>query len=197
MKHHAMNRRFLLVPALLALLLSPIAAHAQERVARPHSLLRSGFDNAITVQPIDLFTGNINLEYERALASRVGLYAGLNFLVMRGLLLPQETRQRLAIGPELGLRIYLIGRAPGGLWVGPYVNAAYVRDTSPGDGFTRDALALGAGGMAGLNLLFGQFMLSLGAGAGYQDYGVGVGNRTIPGTYGVTPRLRLAIGAVF
>jgi len=191
-----MNRRFLFVLSGLAALL-PFGALAQERVSRPHSLLRSAYDNSLTVQPIDLFTGNINVEYERALGPKVGFYTGINFLVMRGVLLPQETRQRFAIGPELGLRIYVLGRAPGGVWVGPYVNAAYVRDTGTGDGFNRDSLALGAGGMAGINLLFGQFNLSLGAGAGYQDYGIGVVNRTIPGTYGVTPRLRLAIGAVF
>src|SRR5262245_14996911 len=104
---------FMLAALLLAL---PFAAQAQQ-VSRPHSLLRSAYDNSLTVNPIDLFTGNINLEYERAVGSRVGLYGGINFLVMRGVLLPAETRQRFAIGPELGLRVYLVGRAPGGLWL--------------------------------------------------------------------------------
>src|SRR3954468_10538022 len=117
---------WILSAAVLAL---PLAASAQDYddrvVERPyHSILRSAWDNSLTVNPIDLFTGNINIEYERAVASRVGLYGGLNFLVMHGVLLPNDTTKRFAIGPELGVRIYLIGRAPGGVWLGPYVNAA-------------------------------------------------------------------------
>lgn len=182
-----------------AVLTVSFAARA-EVVERPyHSLLRSAWNNSLTVNPIDLFTGTINLEYERAIASRVGFYGGMNFLVMRGVLLPSQTARRFAIGPELGVRIYLIGRAPGGIWLGPYVNAAYVRESYDGGNYNRDNLALGAGGMGGVNLLFGQFNLSLGAGAGYTDYAVftPAGSLRPAGTSGLTPRLRLAIGAVF
>jgi len=175
----------------------PFAARA-EVVEQPyHSILRSAWDNSLTVNPIDLFTGNLNIEYERALGTRVGLYGGINFLVMRGVLL-RDTPNRFAIGPEAGVRIYLFGRAPGGIWIGPYVNAAYVRESNIGStDLSRDNLALGAGGMAGINLLFGQFNLSLGAGAGYQDYGVLTTTQRLASSYGVTPRLRLALGAVF
>lgn len=179
----------------------PFAARAEvyddPSVERPyHSLLRSAWDNSLTVNPIDLFTGTLNIEYERAIGTRMGVYGGLNFLLMRGVLLPQETTRRFAIGPEVGLRLYLIGRAPGGLWLGPYLNAGWVRESVGGE-YNRDNLALGAGGMAGINLLFGQFNLSLGAGAGYNDWGVLTSGARTAGSSSFTPRLRLAVGAVF
>jgi hypothetical protein len=188
----------------VAAVLGPVAARADgyydgngRWVERPyHSVLSSAWDNSITVNPIDLFTGTINIEYERAVASRIGVYTGLNFIAYRGVLLPQAA-SRIALGPEIGMRVYLIGRAPGGLWLGPYLNAAWVHDTSPDAVTTRDTLGLGAGGMAGINLLFGQFNLSLGAGAGYQDYAAFSQGQRTAGSFGVTPRLRLALGAVF
>jgi hypothetical protein len=195
-----MNRHPQWLGAIAALALAlPFAAAAQNRddrmVERPyHSILRSAWDNSITVNPIDMFTGTLNVEYERAVASRLGLYGGLNFGYMRGVLSGGDVRP-LFIGPELGMRVYLIGRAPGGLWLGPYGNFAWVRNSDQTGSI--DSFGLGFGAMAGINLLFGQFNLSLGAGAGYHDYSSwSAGTRRI-GSYGVTPRLRLAIGAVF
>jgi hypothetical protein len=197
-KHMKANSKLLAVVAVAALSL-PFAARAEEDervVERPyHSILRSAWDNSVTVNPIDMFTGTLNVEYERAVASRLGLYGGLNFGYMRGVLSTSEVRP-LAIGPELGLRVYLIGRAPGGIWIGPYGNMAWVRNTDASGSV--DSLGLGFGAMAGINLLLGQFNLSLGAGTGYHDYSSwsAAGVRRI-GNFGVTPRLRLALGAVF
>ncbi len=186
--------------AVAALALSlPFTAAAEERddrvVERPyHSILRSAWDNSVTVNPIDMFTGMLNVEYERAVATRLGLYGGVNFGYMRGVLSNSDVRP-LTVGPEIGLRVYLIGRAPGGLWIGPYGNAAWVRNTDASGSI--DSLGLGFGAMAGINLLLGQFNLSLGAGTGYHDYSSwSAGTRRI-GSFGVTPRLRLALGAVF
>lgn len=195
-----MNRALLLLLAMM-LPTGALAGPIGDRIAarHDHSLLRSAWDNSLTVNPIDLFTGTINIEYERAVANKVGIYGGVNFLIMRGVLMSSDARNRFAFGPEVGARLYLIGRAPGGLWLGPYVNAAYVRNIgvagdAPSGG---DALSLGGGGMAGINLLFGQFNLSLGAGAGYYDWGVVTSGTRDPSSSGFTPRLRLALGAVF
>ena len=195
-------KKVLFLAAATATLLLPTSVSAgflgdRVKARHEHSLLRSGYENSLTVNPIDLFTGTINIEYERAVANKVGLYGGLNFMVMRGLLYSQDAGNRFAVGPELGLRLYLIGRAPGGLWLGPYVNGAYVRHSGNDDFGARDSLALGGGGMAGVNLLFGQFNLSLGAGAGYYDWGVITSGDRRAGSSGFTPRLRLAVGAVF
>src|SRR5690242_18892472 len=76
--------------------MSPVAAFPKE-----------GIDKSITVNPIDLFTGTMNLEYEQAANKVVSLYGGVNFLVVRGLFQPSETRS-FGVGPEVGLRLYLI-----------------------------------------------------------------------------------------
>jgi hypothetical protein len=151
------------------------------------------YANAITVNPIDLFTGTANVEYERALTSWISLYGGINFLYFGGVL-RLNTPTRFAIGPELGARLYVIGNAPAGLWLGPYVNTAYVSNY---DGATSyGSLGLGAGAMAGFNLVLGHFIGSLGVGVGYYDNSTMVGESRL-GAYGVTPRFRLALGVAF
>src|SRR5258708_2768252 len=167
-----MKAHFRFLAAAAIALLLPLAARAEEQrervIERPyHSILRSAWDNSVTVNPIDMFLGTLNVEYERAVASRLGLYGGVNFGFYRGVLQTGDVRP-MFVGPEVGLRVYLIGRAPGGLWIGPYGNAAWVRNTDTSGSI--DSLGLGLGAMAGINLLFGQFNLSLGAGTGYQDY---------------------------
>lgn len=151
------------------------------------------YRNAITLNPIDLFTGTANIEYERALTTWASLYGGLNFLYFGGVL-RLNTTTRFAVGPELGARLYLIGNAPAGLWLGPYVNAGYVTNFDGGSSY--GSLGLGAGAMAGFNLVLGHFIGSLGAGVGYFDNSARVGEGRI-GQYGVTPRLRLAVGVAF
>jgi hypothetical protein len=151
------------------------------------------YANAITVNPIDLFTGTANIEYERALSTWISLYGGINFLYFGGVL-RLDTPTRFAIGPELGARLYVIGNAPSGLWLGPYVNTAYVSNYSGGSNY--GSLGLGAGAMAGFNLVLGHFMGSLGAGVGYFDNSTTASGTRI-GQYGVTPRFRLSLGVSF
>lgn len=177
---------------ILTLLALPLAAHAADS-RHDDDALHTSHQNALTVAPIDLFIGTLNLEFERALATRVSGYGALNLMLYRPILYPSQGNS-FGLGPELGLRIYLLGRAPAGLWVGPYINALWVRNA--GEGYSVDSLGLGAGGMAGVNLVFGQFLLSLGGGVAYVDHSAYRDEERV-GAYGLTPRLRIAVGAVF
>jgi hypothetical protein len=177
-------------PALILCLLTlPAIAGAAEE----EGVFRSKYENAVTVQPIDLFTGTLNIEYERVLAKRIGAYGAVNFMMYRPILYPSPGSS-FGLGPEIGLRVYLIGNAPAGLWIGPYINALWVRNVA--EGYIVDSLGLGAGGMAGVNLVFGHFLLSLGGGVAYVDHSAYRNDERV-GAFGLTPRLRLAVGAAF
>ena len=180
--------------ALVAVLAVPLTARAEEEgIVREHSLLKSAWNNGITAMPVDPFSGMLNVEYERALTSSFSAFGGMNVSYFRGLL-TNETG-RIAVGPETGIRAYIYGRAPAGVWLGPYVNAAWVRHLDGAS--TINSVGYSVGGMAGANLLVGQFVASLGAGLGWHDYSARNAVGTRIGSYGVTPRLRVALGAVF
>jgi hypothetical protein len=95
-------------------------------------VLQTRYENALTVEPIDLLTGTLNLQYERALIPAVSGYVGFNYLYFSGYDEPNAGTQ-LAIGPEIGLRLYLVGRAPAGLWIGPDLGTAYVENLRNGE----------------------------------------------------------------
>jgi hypothetical protein len=153
-----------------------------------------GVRSTVTVSPIELFSGQFNIEYEHALRDYFSLYGGLNFLAFRGVWAVDYDRA-FAVGPEFGARAYLIGNAPAGLWVGPYVGLAYVSNTY--NGSTVSSLGYGVGAMAGVNLLIKWFNLSLGAGTGWIDYSSVPSHDHRVGMYGFVPRLRLAVGVAF
>lgn len=179
------------IPSLIvSFMIVAAPALAEEGVAAEAS---GGTSNAITVSPLDLFTGTFNLEYERAVASSLGIYGGVNFLYFDGVLRPGAGTV-FAVGPEIGARLYLIGDAPAGLWLGPYLNGAYVRNVS--GGVASSSFGYGAGGMAGFNLVLSHFVASVGAGLGYLDYSSSVLGQRV-GQFGLTGRLRLAIGVAF
>jgi hypothetical protein len=169
----------------LAALLAPAAAKAD--------VLMTYYDNGLTVEPIDLLTGTFNLQYERAFSPSWSAYLGLNYLYVSGADQPNSGTQ-LALGPEIGLRLYLIGRAPAGLWIGPDLSTAWVRDVSYGQEF--DSLGYSVGGMVGVNLVLGHFTGSLGFGGNFYDYSHYDGATRV-GFYGLEMRERLAVGVVF
>jgi hypothetical protein len=141
----------------------------------------------LLVNPGDLFGGVVSLEYERALASWFGITAGLSVLSFHGLFAPASEPTFIAVGPELGARFHFIRDAPGGLWLGPTVSAAYLFSRS--DGAVTAPLAWGLGAAIGYNFILGHhFTFQIGAGGGFTDYG----DRLV-----WSPRLRLGLGAVF
>jgi|CXWL01.1.fsa_nt_gi hypothetical protein len=178
--------------AALALVCSTGFAQQQEQEVR--SAPDNSGTRAVTVAPVELFSGTFNLEYEQAMASFASFYVGVNYLGMRGIL-PAGYERALVVGPEVGARFYLLGSAPAGLWLGPYLGAAYVSNTA--GGVTQSSLGWGLGAMAGFNLvLFRHLMLSLGAGTGWIDNSSSPAGYRV-GLYGFVPRLRLAAGIAF
>lgn len=142
--------------------------------------------NMLLINPGDLFNGVVSIEYERALTSFFGLTGGFSAAAFRG---PFSFGQPsyVVIGPELGARFHFIKDAPGGLWLGPYVNAGYViaRDS----GSVSRAFSWGLGAAIGYNFIIGRhFTFQLGAGGGFNDYGDALV---------WAPRLKLGIGGVF
>jgi hypothetical protein len=169
----------------LAALLAPAAAKAD--------ILMTSYDNGLTVEPIDLLTGTFNLQYERAISPSWSAYLGLNYLYVSGVDQPSSGTQ-LALGPEIGLRLYMIGRAPAGLWIGPDLSAAWVRNVGFGEQW--DSLGYSVGGMVGVNLVLGHFTGSLGFGGNFYDFSHWDGTERV-GFYGLAMRERLALGVVF
>lgn len=143
--------------------------------------------NLLLVNPGDLFTGVLSLEYERAVGRFFGVTAGLSVWAFRGLFSPAAEPAYTAISPEFGARLHLIRAAPGGLWLGPYVSAGYLIARS--DGALSRAWSWGIGAAIGYNFILGRhFTFQIGAGGGFTDYG----DRVV-----WFPRLRLGLGATF
>ncbi len=142
--------------------------------------------NVLLVNPGDLFNGLVTLEYERGVTSLLGIEVGMSVLAFRGVFDPPVKAHVIAVAPELGVRFHFIRNAPGGLWIGPSINAAYIApassDTPP------RAFGFGFGAAVGYNFILRNFVLQLGVGGAVHDYGEG---------FVWSPRFRLGIGAAF
>ena len=107
----------------------------------------------------------------------------------------RETSSTFAFGPEAGLRLYLIGNAPAGPWLGPYADASLVQNSYAGQNLV--SLGCSAGRMAGLNVVvLSRCNIAFGLGAGWVDYSAPYAGTRV-GLYGLAPRGRLAVGVVF
>ena len=139
--------------------------------------------NMLLINPGDLFHGVLSLEYERGVAPWFGVTFGLAVTTFRSVF-EDDRPYDLAIAPELGFRFHFIRHAPGGLWIGPYINAGAILDGN--DDTSRD-FTWGMGAALGYNFVIGKhFTFQLGAGGGFNDYGDRIR---------WDPRLKLGIGA--
>ena len=140
----------------------------------------------LLLNPGDLFSGIISLEYERGLTSWFGITLGLSIFTFHSVFNTDEPTFN-SITPELGFRFHFIRQAPRGLWIGPYISPGYVFGRSSGS--VSRAWSWGLGAALGYNFVLGQhFTFQLGAGGGFVDYGDRVR---------WDPRLKLGIGATF
>lgn len=143
--------------------------------------------NVITVNPADLFSGALSVEYERVVAPWLGISAGVSAWTFRGVFLPNGEPTFFGISPELGLRFHVLNFAPGGFWLGPTasVGALFERVDGP---LTRN-WSWGLSLAAGYNFIIENLVvLQLGGSSGFIDYGELIV---------WSPRLRIAVGFAF
>jgi hypothetical protein len=168
----------------LAVALLPGLAAAEEGSAWESSAEPK---NVLLFNPGDLINGIISVEHERALNSFLGVVGGVSVLAFRGAFTPAGQPSLVVVSPEVGVRFHFIKDAPGGLWVGPSLNFGYVAWSSGGP-VTR-AFSYGLGAAAGYNFILGDhFVLQLGFGGGFADYGDGLI---------WSPHFRLGLGGAF
>jgi len=102
-----------------------------------------------------------------------------------------------AVTVDAGIRYFLLGTAPRGLWVGPYVGGGLMEGMFAGDGLTKHS-AIFRGGLlvGGTWVPFWRLVLSLGVGGAYEHVKVEDKLRVI-GDAGFTPILRASVGVTF
>jgi hypothetical protein len=151
-------------------------------------------DNLLTVNPIDLVNGFIDVEYEHAFTPATSFHLGADFLVWDGLW-DEHRGETFAVGPQFGIRFYPLLSAPALLWIGPFGGIAYVHASS--QDVVGDAVGGWVGGMIGINgILFDIFAISGGIGLAYHDLSVHIDGVDY-GLKGVWPRARLGLGISF
>ncbi|MBL9038566.1 MAG: hypothetical protein JNG84_08650 [Archangium sp.] len=177
-----MNSKLLATVAALALVAQ--SAVAQEAVSQSSSVESP---NVLIFNPGDLINGIVSVEYERALTSFFGLAFGLSVMSFRGAFAPADSATVTALGPELSARFHFIRDAPRGLWIGPSIQGVYIAARSGGT--VNRAFGYGLGAAVGYNFSLGHhFVLQLGVGGGFNDYGEGIA---------WAPRFRLGLGGRF
>ena len=168
--------------AALLLLLAPAGARADDGVG--------DVDQSLTVNLLDALNGIVNFEIEHALNDHGSVFFGVDFIFFNSVF-EDSSRSIWGVGPDLGFRLYLLGNAPLGLWLGPFGELAYVRSDD------HDHLGWALGGMAGLNfLVLGPLEAQLGVGAAWHDYAIHVNGDTV-GLDGWDPRFRLGVGVAW
>jgi hypothetical protein len=147
----------------------------------------------ITVNPLDLINGTFNIELEHAVTRDISLFGGVNFLLVPPMI-ADPGGDLFGVGPTFGLRWFMFGAAPQGIFIGPYVDLDYLNTDK------EDKFGYAVGGMIGFSLVaLDVLALSLGAGLGFQDSAVDTdkdGKYDI-GIYGASPRFRFAVGFAF
>jgi len=117
--------------------------------------------NTITINPLALLQSQLALEYERALNDWFTAY-----ISPQPTLLITAGRLELGMLAEAGVRLVLIGKPPGGLYLAPLVAVAMSRETA--SGVSTLSLAFGYGGMVGVTFVFwDRLVLSGGFGVRY------------------------------
>jgi Protein of unknown function (DUF3575) len=174
--------RFGAVAVVLALTAAPAFAHREGR-----GEWDDYGEDMLLVNPGDLFSGVLSVQYEHAFSRHFGLTAGLSVWAFRGVFSPPSDPWFTGISPEFGMRFHFIQHAPAGLWLGPTLNGGVLFTRS--DGTLTRAFAWGVGAAIGYTFVIGRhFALELGIGGGFLDTG---------DSLRWAPRLRLGLGGVF
>lgn len=150
-----------------------------------------GPGNTITLNPLAIRNQQLGIEYERALGPVFSFY-----LQPQGAYGRRGTSSALWLGGEAGLRVFFLGKAPVGLWIGPEFSGTYGRVVT--EGVPREGWGFGVGAAAGWTVvLFDRFDLSAGFAAVYRGVpDLDAVTETVPGVeFLALPRL--AFGVAF
>lgn len=147
----------------------------------------------ISVNVLDAFNGFFNFGYQHAFNRWIALHAGVDFLAFDGVMDDAEG-SAVAAGPSLGLNIHLIGRAPVGFWLGPYLAGSWVR--AEHNNVVAEDFGYALGGRIGVSGLIRWFHIAGSIGGLWRDYAVDIeGDRV--GPRGFRPRFELSLGVAF
>lgn len=136
---------------------------AREQVQHDAEKIRasSAHRNVVALNTVVLGRGQVAIEYERAVFSRLSLFVSPQPVVL-------FTGDEVEWGflGELGARVFLVGEAPAGLFIAPELLLAYSRQAA--SGVVTAELKVGYGAMLGLTLVFWErLVLSGGLGVQY------------------------------
>lgn len=148
-----------------------------------------------TVSAVELARGALNAEGERAVARWLSVAFGGRLTFQSGGVTVTSTT--VGVGLDVGVRVYLGGEAPRGLFLGLQgaVTAALGVGGDDRASSTGVGLGLTVGALAGYTLVFeNRFVLSVGGGAGYTRSDPSYAVFPVPGYAGVVPLLRLSLG---
>ncbi len=118
--------------------------------------------NTFTINPMVLRDKRLGVEYEHAFGRGFSLYMAPEFAYGRA-----ERSWNLALGGTLGMRFFVLGNAPTGIYFGPEFGVDYRRARR--DDALRKGFGLGLGGNVGATLvLFNRLTLAAGLSAQYR-----------------------------
>ncbi len=184
-----------MIAALALTLALPSLAHASEQdtdteraieetaAAQPDELRWT-----VQVDPLTTALGFVHVQLERTLSARMSLYVGPHLRLFNGLISEPDDDYR-GVGAEVGVRYFLTGVAPEGLWLGVRAVAAHI--SSPR---VEEAEIGGyASALGGYTWIFAQrWVLAAGLGVQYIRYQVGG-----QGPRGILPAAHTALGVAF
>ncbi len=165
--------------AALALVATGARAQALEDPRAPRG------PNILLESPGEHFGEAVSLEYQRALASWLGLTAGLSVWSFHPIFFRSRELELTAVDPEFGSRFHFIGDAPEGVWLGPLVSNGY--RISRADGPVSRLWSSSVGATIGYNFSsLRHLSFQVGAGGGLRDDG----DQLV-----LSPQVRFGVGA--
>lgn len=119
--------------------------------------------NSVTLNPLALQHQQLGIEYERVLGAPATIYISPQAVYGSA-----GSAWVLSVGGNLGMRFFVLGTAPNGLFIGPEVSANFQRSHQAG--VYRRAFGVGIGAGVGWSLVFFErFALSVGFAAQYRS----------------------------
>lgn len=185
------SRRPLVVLATAVLAIATASPAAAEEV---HATAEPGAKNVVLTNVFLYPFGVFNVEYERLVAPRIGIAGGVTGFYSNGTPFASDLRSRGA-GLNLGMRYYLLGEAPAGLFAAAFARAFYISVTE--DEGMAEGTTVGGGAMVGYaHVFFDRLHVSAAAGA-HVLWGDAAGTHLMPSGSTIDPEVRVALGVAF